>query len=213
VQRRAGQAFGCLVNQSYAASEAMPLALPCRYGRLHLNSGWFVLEPIDVDGRAVPPGTRSDSVLVTNLANCVQPVIRYQLGDSVVISDRGCACGSPLATISVEGRTDEILRVPRAGGGEAVLLPMAVATVVEETRGVRRYQVLQTAPNVLTIRLDHDPGTDRADVWQRVRAGLADLLQAHDAVDVRLQLAAESPQVNPRSGKLRHVLQSLPVRD
>ena len=49
---------------------------------------------------------------------------------------------------------------------------MAIATVVEETRGVRRYQVLQTASDVLTIRLDHDPGADRAEVWQRVRAAL-----------------------------------------
>jgi phenylacetate-coenzyme A ligase PaaK-like adenylate-forming protein len=148
--------------------------------------------------------------LVTNLANYVQPVIRYQLGDSVVISDRRCVCGSPLATISVEGRTDEILRLPRAGHSEAVLLPMAVATVVEETPGVRRYQVLQTAEDALTVRLDHDSGADRAEVWQRVRARLADLLQAHGAVDVQLRLAVEPPQVNPRSGKLRHVLQSMP---
>jgi phenylacetate-CoA ligase len=147
---------------------------------------------------------------VTNLANYVQPVIRYQLSDSVVISDRGCAYGSPLATISVEGRTDEILRVPGTGGGEAILLPMALATVVEETAGVRRYQVLQTAADVLTVRLDHDPGTDRAEVWQQVRASLADLLRAHGAVDVHLRLAAEAPQVNPRSGKLRHVLRSMP---
>jgi phenylacetate-coenzyme A ligase PaaK-like adenylate-forming protein len=133
-------------------------------------------------------------------------VIRYQLGDSVVISDHACACGTPLATISVEGRTDEILRLSVAGGGEAVLLPMAVATVVEAIRGVCRYQVLQTATDVLTIRLDHDPGTDRAEVWQRVRAGLGELLRAHGAVDVRLRLAAEHPHANPRSGKLRHVL-------
>jgi phenylacetate-coenzyme A ligase PaaK-like adenylate-forming protein len=210
VQRRAEEAFGCLVNQSYAASEAMPLALPCRYGRLHLNSDWFLIEPIDGGGRPVPAGTRSEGVLVTNLANYVQPVIRYQLGDSVVISDRGCGCGSPFATISVEGRTDEILRVPRAAGGEAVLVPMAVATVVEETPGVRRYQVLQTAAEVLTVRLDHDPGTDRAEVWDRVRAGLADLLAARGAGDVELRLAAEPPYANPRSGKLRHVLRSLP---
>jgi hypothetical protein len=51
------------------------------------------------EGHAVPPGTRSDGLLVTNLANYVQPVIRYQLGDSVVISDEGCGCGSPPATI------------------------------------------------------------------------------------------------------------------
>jgi phenylacetate-coenzyme A ligase PaaK-like adenylate-forming protein len=187
----------------------MPLALPCRYGRLHLNSDWFLVEPIDAEGRAVPPGIRSDSLLVTNLANYVQPVIRYQLGDSVVISAGRCACGSPLATISVEGRTDEILRVPGTDGGEVVLLPMALATVVEETPGVRGYQVLQTAADACTIRLDHGPGTDRAEVWQRVRAGLANLLQAHGAVDVQLRLAVE-PQVNPRSGKLRHVLRSMP---
>jgi phenylacetate-coenzyme A ligase PaaK-like adenylate-forming protein len=210
VQRRSEEAFGCLVNQSYAASEAMPLALPCRYGRLHLNSDWFLVEPIDAEGRAVPPGTRSDGLLVTNLANYVQPVIRYQLGDSVVISDRGCACGSPMATISVEGRTDEILRVPGTDGGEVALLPMALATVVEETPGVRLYQVLQTAADAITVRLDHDPGTDRAEVWQRVRAGLGDLLRANGAVDVQLRLAVERPQVNPRSGKLRHVLRTMP---
>ena len=55
VQRRAEQAFGCLVNQSYAASEAMPLALPCQYGRLHLNSDWFVVEPIDAEADRCHP--------------------------------------------------------------------------------------------------------------------------------------------------------------
>ena len=69
--------------------------------------------------------------------------------------------------------------------------------------------MLQTAPDVLTVRLDHDPRTDRVEVWQRVHAELADLLRAHGAVDVELQLAAEPPQANPSSGKLRHVLQSM----
>jgi len=130
-----------------------------------------------------------------------------------VISDRRCACGSPLAASSVEGRTDEILRVPGTDGGEVVLLRIAVATVVEETPCVRRYQVLQSAEDVLTVRLDHDPGADRAEVWQRVSGGLADLLHAHGSADVRLQLVTELPQANPRSGKLRRVLRSLPVRD
>jgi hypothetical protein len=90
---------------------------------------------------------------------------------------------------------------------------MAMATVVEETRGVRRYQVLQTATDVFTVRLDHDSGTDRAEVWQRVRAGLADLLRANGCGCVRLRRAAEPPQVNLRSRKLRHVLVSLAVAE
>ena len=79
---------------------------------------------------------------MTNLANYVQPVIRYQLG-----GQRGCLGGAVLGAEAcsrrsrADRRTDEILRVRSSGGGEAVLLPMAIATVVEETPGVRRYQV------------------------------------------------------------------------
>lgn len=210
-QRRAEAAFGCLVTQSYAASEAMPLALPCRQGRLHINSDWFLTEPIDGGGQPVAPGSRSEALLVTNLANYVQPVIRYQLGDSVDVSMEPCQCGSPLRTISVEGRTDEILRVRSSGGGETVLLPMAIATVVEETPGVRRYQVVQTASDALTIRLENNPQTDPNEVWQRVREGMSDFLRTHDAAGVALHLAPEPPQVNPGSGKLRHVLKMLPT--
>jgi phenylacetate-coenzyme A ligase PaaK-like adenylate-forming protein len=175
---RAEAAFGCPVAETYSASEATPLALPCRRGRLHVNSDWFVVEPVDASDAPVPAGQRSDSVLLTNLANYVQPIIRYRLGDSVVLGAQPCGCGSVLPTIRVEGRTDEILRVPRAGGGEVVLVPMGVATVVEETPGVRRYQVLQTARAALTVRLEPEPGTDRAEVWARARAHLSDFLRA-----------------------------------
>jgi phenylacetate-coenzyme A ligase PaaK-like adenylate-forming protein len=212
VRRRAQAAFGCPVAESYAASEAMPLALPCRQGRLHLNSDWYILEPVDAAGQPVPAGRRSDAVLVTNLANYVQPVIRYQLGDSVVLGAEPCRCGSALPTVRVEGRTDEILRVPRAGGGQVVLVPMGVATVVEETPGVRRYQLLQTAPARLTVRLEHDPGADRAEVWSRVRERLVAFLRAQDAAGVALELAPEEPVANPRSGKLRHVQSLVPVQ-
>ena len=87
---------------------------------------------------------------------------------------------------------------------------MAIATRVEETAGVRRYQVLQTARDALTVRLENNPGTDRNEVWGRVREGLTDFLRTHDATGVVLHLAAEPPQVNPRSGKLRHVVEKLP---
>jgi hypothetical protein len=85
-----------------------------------------------------------------------------------------------------------------------------LTTVVEETPGVRRYQVPQTAPSTVTVRLETDPGADRTEVWLGVRARLAALLQAQHAAGVALQLAKEGPQANPRSGKLRHVQSVLP---
>jgi phenylacetate-CoA ligase len=205
VRRRVEEAFGCPVVETYSASEAAPMSQPCGRGPLHVNADWFVVEPIDADGEPVAPGQLSHSVLVTNLANRVQPIIRYELGDSVVIDADPCPCGSPLPTIRVEGRTDEILHVPGPDGQPVALLPMALSTVVEETPGVRRFQIVRTGPTSLAVRLETDPGSRDA-VWATVRARLGDHLQAHGLPGVTLELAPELPQVNTRGGKLRHVI-------
>ena len=63
----------------------MGIAFDCRYGNLHLNADWVILEPVDAALRPVPPGTPSHSTLLTNLANRVQPILRYDIGDSVTM--------------------------------------------------------------------------------------------------------------------------------
>ena len=71
---RIAASFGCPVRDAYAASEFMGIAFSCSRDRLHLNSDWVVLEPVDRDYRPVPRGERSDTVLLTNLVNRVQPL-------------------------------------------------------------------------------------------------------------------------------------------
>jgi phenylacetate-coenzyme A ligase PaaK-like adenylate-forming protein len=92
---RIREAFKASVLEHYGASECMSIACECAAGSLHLNADWVVLEPVDSDYRPVPPGVMSHSVLLTNLANRVQPIIRYDLGDSVLMEPAPCACGSP----------------------------------------------------------------------------------------------------------------------
>lgn len=202
-RKRIETAFGCTILDSYAASEAIPIALPCRYGGLHVNSDWFILEPIDATGNAVQPGQLSHSLLVTNLANRVQPVIRYELGDRVMIEADPCACRSPLPTIQVEGRTDEILTFPAPNGAAIQILPMALSTVVEETPGVARCQMIQTAPGDLDMRLE--TVADRTAVWNAVQHRLHEFFTAQGVDDVRLTLSDDPPALNPLSGKFRHV--------
>jgi hypothetical protein len=79
-----------------------------------------------------------------------------------------------------------------------------------KSRSACRYQVVQTASDTLTVRLENDPDTDRNEVWRRVSEGQTDFLRTHDAAAITLHLAPELPQVNPRSGKLRHVLKMPP---
>ncbi len=200
------RAFGCPVRNSYGASEFLPIAWECPYRRLHLNSDWVILEPIDSRGRPVPPGTRSHSVLLTNLANRVQPLIRYDLGDSITMMATPCGCGSRFPVISVEGRTDESLVFPLTGGGTATVVPLALATVMEDDARVHDFQVTQTAPRKLQIRLGGDEHGSAGDV----RRALGSYFEALGIGAVSIDIARRAPVRDQVSGKLRRVICQLP---
>ena len=66
-------------------------------------------------------------ILVTNLANTVQPFIRYEVGDQVSVAEGECRCGSRLPRVAhVEGRAAEIFwvsRRQRPSNGPRLALP------------------------------------------------------------------------------------------
>lgn len=201
-------AFGCPVTQGYAATEVPALALECTRGSLHVNSDWYVLEPVDSDHRPVAPEVRSDTVLVTNLSNRVQPIIRYDLGDRVTLHARPCACASPLPVVTVEGRTNDVLTFEDADHQAVQILPLALGSVIEETPGVHRFQAVGAGPRDLTLRLDVDTTAVRDEVVRAVEYRVREFLASHRLDDVRITCAPEPPRREPRSGKLRQVLRA-----
>ena len=209
-RERISSAFRCPVRDTYAASEFMGIAFDCDRGRLHLNADWLVLEPVDEVYRPVPPGRASYTTLLTNLANRVQPILRYDLGDSVTEIPGRCPCGNPLPTIQVEGRRDEILVFPSSLGETIPLLPMALATVVEETPGIGSYQLVQTGPAHLRIRLDEAPGHDRTRVGNVIADRLREFLSAQGLKAVVVEMTEERPTRDPAGGKLRQIFSALP---
>ena len=198
--------LGGALHDVYSASELMAMAFDCAAGWLHVNSDWVVLEPVDKQYRPTPPGEPSYTVLLTNLANTVQPLIRYDLGDSVLAAPGPCQCGSPLPAIRVQGRCDDVLRFPDAHGQEVALAPLAIGSVTDDVPGLLRSQLVQTSPRTLRVRLEATPGTDVETVWHAVRSRLADYLAAQDVGEVELVRAEEPPEQSPTSGKFRQVI-------
>jgi len=194
--------FGCPVRNSYGASEFLPIAWECEHQRLHVNDDWVILEPMDSSRRPVPPGTRSHSVLLTNLANRVQPLIRYDLGDSVTLHVEPCGCGSAFPTMAVEGRCDDVLTIPLARGGVGTVVPLALATVLEDEAHVHDFQVVQTDDSTVQVRLSHDEAAAAASVRRALRA----YLRAMGFAPVTLQVGRQEPRRDPVSGKLRRVV-------
>lgn len=203
-------AFGCSVHDAYAASECAWLAFDCDRGWLHVNSDWAVLEPVEADFSATPAGKPSHTVLLTNLANHVQPIIRYDLGDSVLCRPDACPCGSPLPAIRVAGRCDDVLRLTGSDGSAVSILPLAIGSVVEETPAVHRSQLIQTGPATISLRLEPRPGADIERVWLDATTRLHTYLAEQCLDNVRVLRAREQPQPSAVSGKLRQVIGGSP---
>jgi phenylacetate-coenzyme A ligase PaaK-like adenylate-forming protein len=200
------QAFdGCSVVESYGASEFLALASQCRSGSLHLNSDWAVLESVDERGRPVPDGEPGATVLLTNLANHVQPLIRYDLGDRVVLQSQACACGSALPVVRVDGRSDDTLSLHTASGHAVRLLALALTTVLEEEAGLFDFQLEQTG--LCALRLRSALQGEAADLaLRRGRDALAAMLARHGLGAVTIRLRSGVPNRRGPGGKVRRVI-------
>jgi phenylacetate-CoA ligase len=203
------RAFDCAVREMYGATEFFPIAVECGHGNLHANIDWVVVEPVDEDYQPVEPGVPSETVLITNLANRVQPLVRYDLGDSITMYDERCSCGSAFPIIEVEGRQGDVLHFERADGRERLVFPLALSSVVEEVPGVRRMQLVRTAPSVIRVRLEVTSDRDEAAVWKQVRADLQAFLDDQGITGITIKATSDVPQRDPRSGKFRHVWSDL----
>ena len=197
--------FKCCVKEDYAASEFMGLGCGCKEGWLHVNADWAILEAVDANYRPVPPGQPSHTTLLTNLANHIQPLIRYDLNDSIIVKPEPCKCGNYLPAIRVEGRRDAILHLQGRSGKTVKLLPLALTTVVEEGIGSHRFQLIQDGPDSLSIRLDVPPGDNYRLVQSKVDGCLRSYLNSHDLPDVILKYDPRPPETDLPSGKFRYV--------
>ncbi len=205
MRERLQEVFGCQVRNSYGSSEFLAAGWECAHGRLHANTDWLILEPVDAEHRPVPRDERSFTTLVTNLANHVQPLVRYDLGDQIVLHSRACTCGSPFPTFEVGGRIDEPLTLDGIDGRSVTLLPMAIGTVIEEEAKVLDYQLHQRDRRTLGLRLGRDADA-AGDAFARCRDVLQDYARRQGAVPLTIVEEAGEPLVHGRSGKVKRVV-------
>jgi phenylacetate-coenzyme A ligase PaaK-like adenylate-forming protein len=198
-------AFGCPLRNSYGASEFLAIAGPCAHGRLHVNADWVILEPVDARGCTVAAGVLSHTTLLTNLANTVQPLIRYDIGDRTRLDAAPCPCGSALPVVEVLGRDDDALQMQGAGDRMVTLLPLALCTVLEDDAGVFDFQVCQLDHR--TLRLQLGACHDAADAaLRRGRDALLAHALAQGVRRPRVVLRTEGAMALGRSGKRQRVM-------
>ena len=200
---RIARAFNAKVGNSWASTEVPFLSFSCAHGWLHVNADWVTLEAVDAGHKPVAKGQVSHTVLVSNLANRLQPVLRYDLGDSIVERPDPCPCGSPFPAIRVQGRASDLVPFKGRDGKDVTLPPMVFYALLDPVPGVDLYQVVQTAPDVLRVRLKFSG--DANQIWPRVEDDMRTLLKRHGLDHVRIERGDEPPEIT-QGGKVRPII-------
>lgn len=202
---RIATAFHTKLPDAYGGTECTFAAYSCAHGWYHVNTDWVVAEPVDADYRPTPPGEPSHTVLLSNLANRIQPILRYDLGDSILARPDSCPCGNPQPAIRIRGRAADVLTFPTDSGRPVVIPPLVFGTLADRTPGIELFQIVQTTPTNLRVRLRTAAGADPDTVWQAVRNEFTHLLTTHELSHVTLERAEEPPQQSS-GGKYRAII-------
>lgn len=191
------QAFNCPVLNNYCSTEGGEIAMSCSEGHLHLNEDWIIVEPVDAQYRPVGLGEWSDGILITDLTNYVQPIIRYYVNDSVKISVSECKCGSSLPILEISGRTGDSL----CFNGATMTYP-AFAGIMLDCKGVLNWQLVQTGECALEVRFIANDDCAWAEIGNGIVKKLKKTLYDYGYGDVDVTISKQDLLINPRSGKI-----------
>jgi phenylacetate-coenzyme A ligase PaaK-like adenylate-forming protein len=184
--------FGVPLIDSFGSTEGLVgSSAPADDGITFAEDGCIV-ELVDDHRRPVAPGTPSAAVLVTNLSNRLQPLIRYELTDTFVQQAAASEHGHLRARVS--GRSDEDFHY-----GEVTVHPLVIRTVMLQCHEVWEYQVRQT-PTGIDVTAVADHGLDLEVLRGRLSSALGGAGLADPEVSV---WSAQNLERDAATGKLR----------
>jgi phenylacetate-coenzyme A ligase PaaK-like adenylate-forming protein len=192
---RITRGFGAPPANSFASTEGLIGSAPPGSEVFDFASDFAIVEFVDADDRPVQRGEPADHVLVTNLANIAQPLIRYRLDDRMVEAEPSDGHGHQRAAL--QGRTDSYLDFE----GVAVH-PLTLRSALLRHPEILEYQVTCNAHSVRVSVVPAGP-VDLAAVQRDIAAALSSAGVA--CVDVSARLV-DSVVRDPATGKARRFI-------
>ena len=194
IRQRVKAAWGDEPFNQYAATETAGIASEHRACRhMHFYEDLVISEIVDEQYRPVPPGEYGAKILVTTVFSRTQPLIRYELNDSVRVDSSPSSCGLSFAVLeSVQGRVEDSLTLPGISGGEVVIRPLVINRIMD-IAPVTGWQVNQQADQGLIILL-RGPSNGMTDERLADQFGKSLLEEGARVPYVRIQHVDEIPK-------------------
>lgn len=188
-------AFGCPVADYYGLAEGVVFASQCARGSYHFNPLLGVVEVLDERDSPVAPG-QAGRLICTTLTNYRMPLLRYDTGDEVKLSDTPCDCrNASLSASGILGRMDD--SVVTSDGRSVGRLDH----IFKGTTGIRECQIVQTDLRRIVLRVV--PDTTLAASVMRT---LTENLQARVGSDMQVEFEIVDKIPRTSRGKFKSVI-------
>ena len=190
---------GIKVTNRYGCEEVSLIACECeQHHGMHLNTDHNIVEFLRDDGTPRPPG-EDGRIVVTELVNFGMPMIRYEVGDRGVPSDRICPCGRGLPLMEhVTGRVADFLV---ATDGHKVAGISIIENTLTKLPGIKQMQVVQE--EALRLQVNLVPGPEYG---PETEARLVTSLQEYLGTEVGVQVTQVERIPQEESGKYRFTI-------
>jgi phenylacetate-CoA ligase len=187
--------FKCPVFDQYGCAEQVVFISQCEKGTYHIHPEFGIVEFLREDGSKAEIGEPA-RLICTGFTNRAMPLIRYDIGDTGVLSDKKCPCGRNFPVIEqIIGRTDDIL-ITRDGRQIGRLDP-----VFKGLKSIKEAQIVQEDHDNIILRII--PGKDYQDNdGQIVVSELKKRLGSNVVIKVRIETLIERTS----AGKFRSVI-------
>lgn len=200
------EAWSVVPRQTYGMTESPSLGFPCPVHpfEVHLCEDLALIENVDSKNRPVADGVLGDKILLTNLYNKTQPLIRYEITDRLQLLSGPCACGSPFRRIRrLHGRSDDALILPGVTGGSVNLEPLLLEGAIKTVSAVREYQVRFVAGILTLCVVTSAPDGDQPRMAEMLRASLLTLFANRQAQAPQIEIAFVRALKREPGGKLK----------
>ncbi|RMA65973.1 acyl-CoA synthetase family protein [Ulvibacter antarcticus] len=140
--------FGVPVINEYGASELDLIAFTNPKDEFVVNSETLFVEILDENNKTVPHG-ESGRIVITSLYNKAHPLIRYDLGDTGILS-KNSTFKKPILQELV-GRTNDVAVLPGGRTVPGLTFYYVTKSVIEDDGNVKEFVIEQTKLDTFKI--------------------------------------------------------------
>lgn len=190
------EAFGCPVINNYCMTEGGEIAMANGAPEMRLNEDWIIVEPVDENMNPITDSDKfSDGILVTDLSNFVQPIIRYHVGDRIRIIPS--LKKDTLPELKIDGRSFGSFTLAGKKFSQVFIV-----TKAEVWPGLMKYQTVKISPDTLELRGICFPGENQEEVLKSLSKQLELYFHQNGCKDAKVTYSLKPLIHNKKGGKI-----------